>query len=88
MANKIGSKSTTGMKATISVAMSNYIEAGSIVAGAGGLSLWVKYLNLDDIKIGLLGAVSANAFGAIIGGFLLISMVVNSFIGMICLSIC
>jgi MFS transporter, SP family, inositol transporter len=74
MARKIGSKSTTGMKATISVAMSNYIEAGSIVAGAGGLSLWVKYLHLNDIKIGLLGALSANAFGAaigaIIGGYL------------------
>jgi MFS transporter, SP family, inositol transporter len=71
---KIGSKKTTGMKATLSVAMANYIEAGSIVAGAGGLSLWVEYLGLDDIKIGLLGAVSANAFGAavgaIIGGYL------------------
>ena len=29
---RIGAKSTTGWKATISVAMSNYIEAGSIIA--------------------------------------------------------
>lgn len=29
---KIGAKKTTGWKATISVAMANYIEAGSIIA--------------------------------------------------------
>jgi inositol transporter-like SP family MFS transporter len=70
MANRLGSKKTTGMKATISVAMSNYIEAGSIVAGAGGLSLWVNYLHLNDFKVGLLGAVSANALGAAIGALI------------------
>lgn len=70
MAKGFGSKKTTGWKATASVAMANYIEAGSIVAGAGGLSLWVEYLHLDDIRIGLLGAVSANAFGAAIGALL------------------
>ncbi|MFD1953257.1 MFS transporter [Paenibacillus thailandensis] len=67
MAFAPGSKKTTGMKATASVAMSNYIEAGSIVAGAGGLSLWTEYLNLNDFSVGLLGAVSANALGAAIG---------------------
>ncbi|WP_226529643.1 MFS transporter [Metabacillus niabensis] len=56
-----------GMKSTITVAMSNYLEAGSIVAGAGGLTLWMEYLNLDDFKLGLLGALSANGFGAAIG---------------------
>ncbi|BDG35960.1 MFS transporter [Saccharococcus caldoxylosilyticus] len=70
MSGYIGIKQTKGWKATISVAMSNYIEAGSIVAGAGGLSLWVEYLHLNDIEIGLLGAVSANAFGAAIGALL------------------
>lgn len=59
-----------GLKATITVAMSNYLEAGSIVAGAGGLSLWVEYLKLDDIKVGLLGAVSANGFGSAVGAFI------------------
>lgn len=62
------------LKSTITVAMSNYLEAGSIVAGAGGLSLWVEYLGLNDAKVGLLGAISANGFGAaigaLIGGFL------------------
>lgn len=37
---RIGSKSTTGWKATISVAMANYIEAGSIIAAASSLTLW------------------------------------------------
>ncbi|MFP7493691.1 MFS transporter [Terribacillus saccharophilus] len=65
MAAKQGS-----MKATITVAMSNYLEAGSIVAGAGGLTLWMQYLNLDDAKVGLLGALSANGFGSAVGAFL------------------
>ena len=37
--------------------------------GAGGLSLWVEYLGLDDARVGLLGALSANGFGAAIGAF-------------------
>jgi len=34
---KLGAKTTTGWRATISVAMSNYIEAGSIIAIATSL---------------------------------------------------
>ncbi|MCA0991917.1 MULTISPECIES: MFS transporter [Bacillales] len=64
---KIGSKSTTGWKATISVAMANYIEAGSIIAAASSLTLWQAYLTLDSMAIGLLSALSANAFGAAVG---------------------
>lgn len=63
MAAKQGS-----LKATITVVMSNYLEAGSIVAGAGGLTLWMEYLNLNDAKLGLL--LSANGFGSAIGAFL------------------
>ncbi|TKI24181.1 MFS transporter [Bacillus pumilus] len=63
-----------GLKSTITVAMSNYLEAASIVAAAGGLTLWMEYLNLNDFKLGLLGALSANGFasavGALIGGIL------------------
>src|SRR5689334_14880380 len=59
-----------GLKSTITVAMSNYLEAGSIVAGAGGLSLWVEYLRLNDVKVGLLGALSANGFGSAIGALI------------------
>lgn len=64
---RIGSKETRGWKATISVAMSNYIEAGSIIAIASSLTLWQSYLGIDDYLLGLLTALSANAFGAAIG---------------------
>lgn len=60
-------KNVTGKKATFAVAMSNYIEAGSIIAAASSLTLWQEYLNIDNIGIGLLSALSANAFGAALG---------------------
>ena len=44
------------------------------MAGASGLTLWKVYLNLEEIHLGWLNALSANALGAaigaIIGGFL------------------
>lgn len=58
------------LKSTITIAMSNYLEAGSIVAGAGGLTLWMEYLNLNDYKLGLLGALSANGFGSAVGALI------------------
>ena len=71
---KVGAKETTGWKATISVAMSNYIEAGSIIAIAVSLTAWQKQFGVGDFAIGLLAAISANAFGAaggaLIGGWL------------------
>lgn len=61
-------------KTTIAASMTSYIDAGSIVAGAAGLSLWTSYLHMNDWQIGLLGALSANAVsaavGALIGGYL------------------
>lgn len=65
----MASNNKGSMKATITVAMSNYLDAGTIVAGAGGLSLWTDYLGLDNAMVGLLGAVSANGFGAAVGAF-------------------
>ncbi|MFE9521724.1 MFS transporter, partial [Bacillus velezensis] len=41
-------------KRTIAAALANYIDAGSIVAGSAGLSMWVSYLKLSDSQIGLL----------------------------------
>ncbi|HEY5472711.1 MAG TPA: MFS transporter, partial [Candidatus Limnocylindrales bacterium] len=67
---QIGSKLTTGWKATISVAMSNYIEAGSIIAIATSLSLWQKEFGLTNFAVGLLAALSGNAFGAAIGAII------------------
>ena len=71
---RVGAKETTGWRATVSVAMSNYIEAGSIIAIAVSLTLWQKEFGVDDFAVGLLAALSANAFGAaggaLIGGWL------------------
>ncbi|MCX2729541.1 MFS transporter [Saccharopolyspora sp. NFXS83] len=67
MGVRFGSERTTGWRATIAVAMSNYIEAGSIIAIATSLSLWQERFGLDDLAVGLLAALSANAFGAAAG---------------------
>jgi inositol transporter-like SP family MFS transporter len=64
---KIGKKTTTGWAATISVSMSNYIEAGSIIAIATSLSFWQKEFGISNFAVGLLAALSANAFGAAAG---------------------
>ena len=54
--------------------MNNYLDAGAIVAGASGITLWQNYLGLSEMHLGWLNAISANALGAaigaIIGGFL------------------
>lgn len=69
MANKKSS-----LKSTLAVSLTNYLDAGAIVAGASGLSLWQSYLGLSEGHLGWLNAISANclgaAIGAIIGGFL------------------
>jgi inositol transporter-like SP family MFS transporter len=60
-------KGLSGYKATIAVAMSNYIEAGSIIALATSLTLWQEAFGLSNIAVGIVAAVSANAFGAAVG---------------------
>ena len=67
---RMGKKSISKRTATISVAMSNYIEAGSIIAIATSLSLWQKEFGIDDFAVGLLAALSANAFGAAAGALI------------------
>lgn len=67
---KIGARSTTGWRATIAVAMSNYIEAGSIIAIATSLGFWQAEFGISNFAVGLLAALSANAFGAAIGAAL------------------
>ncbi len=54
-------------KATIAVAMSNYIEAGAIIALATSLSMWQSEFGFPDGVVGLIAAFSANAFGSAIG---------------------
>ncbi|UPO76220.1 MFS transporter [Arthrobacter sp. Helios] len=59
-----------GWKATIAVSMSNYIEAGSIIALATSLTLWQEYFGFTNLVVGLVAALSANAFGAAIGALI------------------
>ncbi|MCL2732674.1 MAG: MFS transporter [Actinomycetia bacterium] len=57
-------------RSTISVAMSNYIEAGSIIAIAASLGFWQSAFHLGDGIVGVLAAFSPNAFGAAIGAII------------------
>ena len=67
-------KKKSSLKSTIAVSLNNYLDAGAIVAGASGITLWQNYLGLSEMHLGWLNAISANALGAaigaIIGGFL------------------
>ena len=62
------------LKSTLAVSLNNYLDAGAIVAGSSGVTLWQNYLGLSEMHLGWLNALSANALGAaigaIIGGFL------------------
>ena len=62
------------LRSTLAVSLTNYLDAGAIVAGASGITLWQNYLGLSEMHLGWLNAISANALGAaigaIIGGFL------------------
>ena len=65
---------SSSLKSTLAVSLNNYLDAGAIVAGASGVTLWQNYLGLSEMHLGWLNALSANALGAaigaIIGGFL------------------
>ena len=65
---------TSSLKSTIAVSLNNYLDAGAIVAGGSGITLWKEYLGLTEMHLGWINALSANALGAaigaIIGGFL------------------
>ena len=67
-------KKKSSLASTMAVSLTNYLDAGAIVAGASGLTLWQNYLGLSEGHLGWLNAISANclgaAIGAIIGGFL------------------
>lgn len=64
----------SSLKSTIAVSLNNYLDAGAIVAGGSGITLWKNYLGLSEMHLGWINALSANAMGAaigaIIGGFL------------------
>ncbi|WP_211088811.1 MFS transporter [Listeria innocua] len=62
--------SSTSKKGMIAVSLTNYLDSGCIVAGASGLTLWATQFGLSSFAVGLLGAVSANAFGSAIGALI------------------
>ena len=59
---------------TILAGLANYIDAGSIVAGAAALALWQEGYHLSNGFVGLIAAFGPNAIGAgvgaLIGGWL------------------
>ncbi len=63
-------RTMTAWKATIAVAMSNYIEAGAIIALATSLTLWQEAFGFDNGMVGVVAALSANAFGSAIGALI------------------
>jgi MFS transporter, SP family, inositol transporter len=59
-------------KNTVLAGLANYIDGGSIVAGASGLTLWTLEFNLSSSFVGVVAAFSSNAIsagvGALVGG--------------------
>jgi MFS transporter, SP family, inositol transporter len=57
---------------TLLAAMANYIDAGSIVAGAVALPIWAEHFGFGSSFVSFLGAFSSNAIaagiGALVGG--------------------
>ena len=62
----------TDWKNTVLAGLANYIDGGSIVAGASGLTLWTVEFNLSASFVGVVAAFSSNAIsagvGALVGG--------------------
>jgi len=59
-----GENTRDDWKNTILAGLANYIDAGSIVAGAAALALWTAMFHLGDTFVGLIGAFSSNAISA------------------------
>lgn len=57
-------------KSTVRVSITNFLDSGSIVAGSAGLTLWTSHFGFNSFAVGLLGALSANAFGAAFGALI------------------
>jgi inositol transporter-like SP family MFS transporter len=59
-------------KNTVLAGLANYIDGGSIVAGAAGLALWASAYGLSSSFVGVIAAFSSNAIsagvGALVGG--------------------
>jgi len=49
--------------------MANYIDAGSIVAGAAALPIWAEHFGFGSDFVSFLGAFGSNAIAAGLGAF-------------------
>jgi inositol transporter-like SP family MFS transporter len=54
---------------TLIAALGDYLDAGSIVAGAASLLLWIQYFHLSTSLVGVIGAFSSNGISAAVGAF-------------------
>ena len=52
---------------TLLAGLANYIDSGSITAGASALTMWAEAYHLSESFVGLIGAFSANAISAGVG---------------------
>jgi MFS transporter, SP family, inositol transporter len=55
---------------TILAGLANYIDAGSIVAGAAALAMWQERYHLSNDLVGMIAAFGPNAIGAGIGALI------------------
>jgi len=55
---------------TLLAAMGDYLDAGSIVAGAASTTFWISYFHLSSTLLGLIASLSPNAFAAFIGALI------------------
>lgn len=70
--NPAGPGTREDWKNTVLAGLANYIDGGSIVAGAAGLALWTTEFGLSSSFVGVIAAFSSNAIsagvGALVGG--------------------
>ncbi len=71
-ARQPGGTTSDEWKNTILAGLANYIDSGSIVAGAAALALWMEAYKMSNSLVGLTAALGPNAIsagiGALIGG--------------------
>ena len=57
-------------KWTTLAALADFLDAGSIVAGAASVAIWMSYFHLTPLLLGIIASLSPNAFAAGIGALI------------------
>lgn len=55
---------------TVLAAMGDFLDAGSIVAGAVSTIYWISTFHLTSLLLGIIAAFSPNAFAAFVGAII------------------